>query len=67
MPWILILPERRRIKVEKGIKLKDILRQLDITDPDEVAIIVNGSLIEDPEYILDEKDNVRVIRQGIGG
>jgi sulfur carrier protein ThiS len=65
--YILLLPENKWLRTRTGSKIRDILRILNIDDPDEVAVVVNGKLIEDLEYVLKEDDDVKIIRQGIGG
>ncbi len=65
--WILILPDNKWIKTVNGAKIREVLEMIDIDDPDEVAVVVNGRLIEDLEYVLKEGDDVKIIKQGIGG
>ncbi len=67
MPRILVLPERKTVELRGDISVGELLRLLGIDDPDEVAIVVNDKLIDDPSIIIKDNDRVLVIRQGIGG
>ncbi len=63
-----VLPDKREVVFkEKRLRLREILRKLGIDDPDSVAIVYNGHLIDDPDYIIESGGEVKIILQGIGG
>ncbi|NPA99347.1 MAG: thiamine biosynthesis protein ThiS [Crenarchaeota archaeon] len=64
---VLVLPDRKEFVFrESRLKLKEILERLGIDDPDSVAVVINGHLVDDPEYVV-ESGEVKIIVQGIGG
>ncbi len=64
---VLVLPDRRRFTAKPGTKLSTLLESLGISDPDEIAIVINGSLVEEVDRVIGKDDEVIIIRQGIGG
>lgn len=63
-----VLPDKREfVFKEKRLRLRDVLERLGIDDLDSVAIIYNGHLIDDPDYIIESGGEVKIILQGIGG
>lgn len=68
MVEVLILPERRRIKVEREeLTITEVLELLDIDELDSVAILINNRLITDPNYVVKRNDRVVLIKQATGG
>ncbi len=63
-----VLPDKREVVFkEKRLTLREILEKLGIDDPDSVAIVYNGRLIDDPDYVIESGGEVKIILQGIGG
>ena len=63
-----LLPDRKEIKIDKSeLKVKDLIKILGVDDIDSLAIIVDGKLIDEEEYIIKPNNKVIVIKQGIGG
>ncbi|MCD6196595.1 MAG: thiamine biosynthesis protein ThiS [Staphylothermus sp.] len=68
MITVKLLPDRKEIKINKNeLRVKELIRTLEVDDMDSLAVIVNGKLIDDEEYIIKPNNKVIVIRQGIGG
>lgn len=68
MITIKLLPDRKEMKINKNeLRVKELIKILDVDDIDSLAVIVNGKLIDDEEYIIKPNNKVIVIRQGIGG
>ncbi|MCD6301284.1 MAG: thiamine biosynthesis protein ThiS [Staphylothermus sp.] len=68
MITIKLLPDRKTIKIDRNeLKVKELIEMLDVDDIESLAIIVDGKLIEDEEYIIKPNNKVVVIRQGVGG
>ena len=68
MITIKLLPDRKEIKINKNeLRVKELIKILDVDDIDSLAVIVDGKLIDDEEYIIKPNNKVIVIRQGIGG
>jgi len=68
MITVKLLPDRKEIKMNKNeLRVKELIRILEVDDMDSLAVIVNGKLIDDEEYIIKPNNKVIVIRQGIGG
>ncbi|NPA98220.1 MAG: thiamine biosynthesis protein ThiS [Crenarchaeota archaeon] len=64
---VLVLPDRKELVFkESRLKLKEILERIGIDDPDSVAVVINGHLVDDPEYVV-ESGEIKIIVQGIGG
>ena len=68
MITIKLLPDRKEIKINKNeLRVKELIKILNVDDIDSLAVIVDGKLIDDEEYIIKPNNKVIVIRQGIGG
>ncbi len=68
MITVILLPDRKEMKINKNeLRVKELIKILDVDDMDSLAVIVNGKLIDDEEYIIKPNNKVIVIRQGIGG
>ncbi|RLG87870.1 MAG: thiamine biosynthesis protein ThiS [Thermoprotei archaeon] len=68
MITIKLLPDRKEMKINKNeLRVKELIKILDVDDMDSLAVIVDGKLIDDEEYIIKPNNKVIVIRQGIGG
>ncbi len=68
MITIKLLPDRKEIRIDKDeLKIKELIQILEVDDMDSLAVIVDGKLIDDEEYIIKPHNKVIVIRQGTGG
>ncbi len=64
---VLVLPDRKEyVFRESRLRLREILEKLGIDDPDSVAVVINGHLVDDLDYVV-ESGEVKIIIQGIGG
>jgi len=65
---ILILPERRKMRIEREeMRLNEILKLLDIDEFNSVAVLVNNKLVNDENYLVKKGDKVVLIKQATGG
>lgn len=65
---VLVLPEGKVLEVGRDeITLKELLELLGVNDPEEVAVVVDRKLVENPGTIIRSGMNVKVIFQGVGG
>lgn len=65
---VLVLPDGKFLEVDKEeITLKELLELLGVSDPEEVAVVVDGKLVDEPDTIIRSGVNVKVIFQGVGG
>ncbi len=68
MITIKLLPDRKEIKINKNeLRVKELIKILNVDDIDSLAVIVDGKLIDDEGYIIKPNNKVIVIRQGIRG
>ncbi len=68
MITIKLLPDRKEIRIDKDeLRIKELIQILEVDDMDSLAVIVDGKLIDDDEYIIKPNNKVIVIRQGTGG
>ena len=65
---IRILPDNKEIEIEttNNTAIQVILSKLDL-DLDDILVVVNGKVIEDPNYIIKEDAEVKLVRVGSGG
>ena len=65
---IRILPDNKEIEIEttNNITVQEILSKLNL-DLDDILVVVNGKVIEDPNYIIKEDAEVKLVRVGSGG
>ncbi len=65
---IRILPDNKEIEIEttNNITIQEILSKLNL-DLDDILVVVNGKVIEDPNYIIKEDAEVKLVRVGSGG
>ena len=64
---VLVLPDRKELVFrDSRLRLREILEKLGIDDPDSVAVVINGHLVDDLDYVV-ESGEVKIIIQGIGG
>jgi len=65
---IRILPDNKEIEIEttNNITIQEILSKLNL-DLDDILVVVNGKVIEDPNYIITEDAEVKLVRVGSGG
>jgi len=63
-----ILPDNKEIEIENtnSMTVKEILSKLDL-DIDDILVVVNGKVIEDPNYIVTKNAEVKLVRLGSGG
>ena len=68
MVKIRILPDNKEIEIEttNNTAIQVILSKLDL-DLDDILVVVNGKVIEDPNYIITEDAEVKLVRVGSGG
>ncbi|MEM0380129.1 MAG: MoaD/ThiS family protein [Desulfurococcaceae archaeon] len=65
---ILILPERRKMRIEREeMRLNEILELLDIDEFNSVAVLVNNKLVNEENYLVKKGDKVVLIKQATGG
>ncbi len=65
---IMLLPDKKKYRFkEDEVPISEILEALDIDDIESVAIVVNGRLISDLDYVVKEKDKIVLIKQATGG
>lgn len=68
MITIKLLPDRKEIRIDKDeLRVKELIQILEVDDMDSLAVIVDGKLIDNEEYIIKPNNKVIVIRQGTGG
>ncbi len=68
MITIKLLPDRKEIRIDKDeLRVKELIQILEVDDMDSLAVIVDGKLIDNEEYIIKPNNKVIVIKQGIGG
>ena len=65
---IRILPDNKEIEIEtkNNMTVQEIVSKLDL-DLDDILVVVNGKVIEDPNYIITEDAEVKLVRVGSGG
>lgn len=65
---IRILPDNRKIeiKAESNVTLRKIISMIDL-DLDDILVVVNGKVIEDPDYVIDKDAEIKLVRVGSGG
>ena len=65
---IRILLGNKEIEIEttNNITVQEILSKLNL-DLDDILVVVNGKVIEDPNYIIKEDAEVKLVRVGSGG
>ena len=68
MVKIRILPDNKEIEIEttNNTAIQELLSKLDL-DLDHILVVVNGKVIEDPNYIITEDAEVKLVRVGSGG
>ncbi len=67
MVKVLLIPDRKTfVFEEKKMKIRDILEKLEFNE-DDVAILVNNHLIDDLDFIVSEKDDIKLVRVATGG
>ena len=68
MVKIRILPDNKEIEIEttNNTAIQVILSKLDL-DLDDILVVVNGKVIEDPSYIITRDAEVKLVRVGSGG
>ena len=67
MVKVLLIPDRKTfVFEEKEVKIRDILEKLEFNE-DDVAILVNNHLIDDLDFIVSEKDDIKLVRVATGG
>ena len=68
MVKIRILPDNKEMEIEttSTMTMQEILSKLDL-DLDDVLVVVNGKVIEDPSYIITRDAEVKLVRVGSGG
>ena len=65
---VILLPERRKIKIDReSISIAEILEMLELDDLEGVAILVNDRLVDDQKRVIKSGDRVVLIRQATGG
>ncbi len=68
MITVKLLPDRKEIRIDKDeLRVKELIQVLEVDDIDSLAVIVDGKLIDNEEYIIKPNNKVIVIRQGTGG
>jgi len=65
---IRILPDNKEIEIETidNMTVQEMLSKLDL-DLDDILIIVNEKVIDDPNYIITKDVEVKLVRVGSGG
>ena len=65
---IRILPDNKEIEIEtkNNMTVQEIVSKLDL-DLDDILVVVNGKVIEDPSYIITRDAEVKLVRVGSGG
>ena len=65
---IRILPDNKEMEIEttSTMTMQEILSKLDL-DLDDVLVVVNGKVVEDPNYIITRDAEVKLVRVGSGG
>lgn len=68
MVRVLVLPDNEFIDIGgERVKVREIIDYLGEQDPDYIVILINDSLVRDPDIEVTSLDRVVVIKQPTGG